>query len=359
MPSIKSLALLALLSLTTLVLASSDDPNTVAVLADQFPLQVPNEDAVIASKDFVDDTALDLTEDDDGEVEEMAQHHKVVITNKCGKGKGVFLYAKGKVYATTSDPTRRAALRLNASLRMLAAALLSLNPTSAPVERSFNPYSENGGTILAISSPGFAIVASDTRQSEGYSIQTRYARKCHQLTPEVVMAVQGFQADGTALVKRVKQRLEQWYYHTHQSTPSLPSIARMIQTMLYGKRFFPYYAYVILGGIDKDGTGAVYSFDPVGSYERESCRAAGAAQSLVQPFLDNMVYSKNQTQDPSKPPLAKGERPDLPLDTVLALVTDAFTGATERHIEVGDGLEMFVIKKGQPIEIISKELKRD
>lgn len=37
------------------------------------------------------------------------------------------------------------------------------------------------------------------------------------------------------------------------------------------------------------GTGAVYSFDPVGSYEREACRAAGAAQSLVQPFLDNQV----------------------------------------------------------------------
>ena len=39
------------------------------------------------------------------------------------------------------------------------------------------------------------------------------------------------------------------------------------------------------------GTGAVYSFDPVGSYERETCRAAGAAQSLVQPFLDNQVSS--------------------------------------------------------------------
>lgn len=37
------------------------------------------------------------------------------------------------------------------------------------------------------------------------------------------------------------------------------------------------------------GTGAVYSFDPVGSYERETCRAAGSAQSLVQPFLDNQV----------------------------------------------------------------------
>ena len=88
----------------------------------------------------------------------------------------------------------------------------------------------------------------------------------------------------------------------------LRAIARLIQTMLYAQRFFPYYVYNILGGIEEDGTrsstdwlprcslvivpagtGAVYSFDPVGSYEREACRAAGAAQSLVQPFLDNQV----------------------------------------------------------------------
>ena len=106
----------------------------------------------------------------------------------------------------------------------------------------------------------------------------------------------------------------------------LRAIARLIQTMLYAKRFFPYYVYNILGGIEEDGSshlvslpprlrlsplsasvslslsirgrvndarpigsGAVYSFDPVGSYEREACRAAGAAQSLVQPFLDNQV----------------------------------------------------------------------
>ncbi len=90
----------------------------------------------------------------------------------------------------------------------------------------------------------------------------------------------------------------------------LKAIARLIQTMLYAQRFFPYYVYNILGGIEEDGTrfglfpsrnnmlirhhhftgsGAVYSFDPVGSYEREACRAAGAAQSLVQPFLDNQV----------------------------------------------------------------------
>lgn len=82
----------------------------------------------------------------------------------------------------------------------------------------------------------------------------------------------------------------QWYTHAHNQEMPIKSIARLIQTMLYARRMFPYYVYNVLAGIEEDdGTGAVYSFDPVGSYERETCRAAGAAQSLLQPFLDNQV----------------------------------------------------------------------
>lgn len=59
------------------------------------------------------------------------------------------------------------------------------------------------------------------------------------------------------------------------------------------------------------------------------------------------VYSKNQSADPNVAPLPKGERPVLPMETVLSLVIDAFTGATERHIEVGDGLQIWTIVKGE------------
>ena len=33
----------------------------------------------------------------------------------------------------------------------------------------------------------------------------------------------------------------------------LRAIARLVQTMLYARRFFPYYVYNILGGIEEDG----------------------------------------------------------------------------------------------------------
>ncbi|EIW65807.1 20S proteasome subunit beta 6 [Tremella mesenterica] len=238
-------------------------------------------------------------------------------------------------------------------MTLLAQSPMSLHDTyAAPVEHRFNPYSENGGTILAIAGADFSVIAGDTRQSEGYSIQTRYARKVFQLTDNAVLATNGFAADGKNFVRRLKQSLE-WYQHNHHKQMGLKAIARLIQTMLYGRRFFPYYVYNILGGIEEDGSGAVYSFDPVGSYEREACRAAGAAQALVQPFLDNQIYFKNQQPEPGAEPFVPGR---LPLSTVLGLVVDSFTSATERHIEVGDGIEIFIVMaKGRSPESLLDE----
>lgn len=54
-------------------------------------------------------------------------------------------------------------------------------PVAQPVQVDFNPYAENGGTILAIAGLDFAVVAGDTRQTEGYSIQSRYAPKVFRL----------------------------------------------------------------------------------------------------------------------------------------------------------------------------------
>lgn len=61
--------------------------------------------------------------------------------------------------------------------------------------------------------------------------------------------------------------LDQWYHHAHNKEMPLRAIARLIQTMLYAKRFFPYYVYNILGGIEEDGKRVVspsyYPTDPL------------------------------------------------------------------------------------------------
>lgn len=220
---------------------------------------------------------------------------------------------------------------------------------------------------MGITGSDFAIIAGDTRSVSGYSINTRYSPKVFKIGGDdetgeganIVLSVVGFAADGLALKERLDS-IVRVYRYQHGKPMSVKACAQRLSTILYQKRFFPYYTHAILGGLDEEGKGALYSYDPVGSYEREQCRAAGSAASLIMPFLDNQVNLKNQYVPGSGEGLhlAKRTPEPLPRNTVKQLVRDAFTSAVERHIEVGDGLQMMVITK-DGIEEIYAPLKKD
>ncbi|KAI4157830.1 MAG: hypothetical protein LQ342_007974 [Letrouitia transgressa] len=244
-------------------------------------------------------------------------------------------------------------------------------PTRSAVEgnrdHSFNPYTDNGGSTLGITGTDFAVLAGDTRSTSGYNINSRYAPRVFKIGGDdetgeganIVLAVVGFSADGNALKERLDTTVKMYRYQ-HGKAMSVKACAQRLSAILYQKRFFPYYVHAILGGLDEDGKGALYSYDPVGSYEREQCRAAGAAASLIMPFLDNQVNLKNQYIPGSGTghALEPSQVEPLPRKQVEQLVRDAFTSAVERHIEVGDGLQVLVVTK-DGIEEIFHPLKRD
>ncbi|KAI9726873.1 MAG: Proteasome subunit beta type-6 [Cirrosporium novae-zelandiae] len=246
----------------------------------------------------------------------------------------------------------------------------SQTPTATaagPQQHGFYPYTDNGGSTLGIAGTDFAILAGDTRSTSGYNINTRFAPKVFRIGGDddtgknatMVLSVCGFAADGRALKERLDTVVKMYRYQ-HGKPMSLKACAQRLSTILYQKRFFPYYVNAILGGLDDEGKGALYSYDPVGSYEREQCRAAGAASSLIMPFLDNQVNFKNQYIPGSGQghELQARKAEPLPRRDVEALVRDAFTSAVERHIEVGDGLQMLVVT-ADGIEEIIEPLKRD
>ncbi|KAK9447964.1 nucleophile aminohydrolase [Limtongia smithiae] len=238
---------------------------------------------------------------------------------------------------------------MNTTLLAHTASEAGAMTSRVPVEHQFNPYADNGGTILAIAGADFAVLAGDTRHTTGYSINSRFQPKVHTLpvggpqtaVPGIVVSANGFSADGDALVRRLGQSV-QMYEYNHGKPISVSACARLVQNMLYGKRFFPFYVHTIIAGLDENGVGAVYSFDPVGSYEREQCRAGGAAANLIMPFLDNQVNFKNQYDAATGEPRVVSY---LTLEETLKLVKDAFSSATERHIHVGDCLEIKIVTK--------------
>ena len=91
--------------------------------------------------------------------------------------------------------------------------------------------------------------------------------------------------------------------------------------------------------ITKDGVGVVYTYDPVGNYERVRVSVTGSGESLIQPLLDNQLERQHQALGAKPPPL----HIDLELDDAIDLVKDAFVSAGERDIRTGDSVEICVI----------------
>eukprot|EP00249_Psilotum_nudum_P005473 c18905_g1_i1 orf=514-1224(-) len=204
-------------------------------------------------------------------------------------------------------------------------------------QSTWSPYDNNGGTCVAIAGADYCVVAADTRMSTGFTILTRDNSKILKLSDTCFLVSSGFQADIRALQKHLDAQ-HQIYQHQHNKKMSCPAMAQLLSNTLYYKRFFPYYAFNVLGGLDNEGKGCVFTYDAVGSYERVGYSSQGSGQQLLMPVLDNQLRSASPLLLPARDtatPLVEAEAVDL--------IKDVFASAAERDIYTGDGVEIVVV----------------
>ncbi|XP_062117249.1 proteasome subunit beta type-1-like [Humulus lupulus] len=112
---------------------------------------------------------------------------------------------------------------------------------------------------------------------------------------------------------------------------SCPTMAQLLSNTLYYKRFFPYYSFNVLGGLDNEGKGCVFTYIVVGSYEKVGYSSQGSGSTLIMPVLDKRLKAPRPLLLPAQDavtPLSEAEAIDL--------VKTSFVAATEREIYTGD-----------------------
>ena len=211
----------------------------------------------------------------------------------------------------------------------------------------WSPYSENGGTVVALAGKDFVIIAGDTRLISSYDILTRNASKLVKLTDNAILGSTGCFTDVLTLQKVLAYHIKNYSFDHDEEITTL-KLANLLSTILYSKRFFPYYVANILAGLDDNGHGYIALYDSVGSYELLTYGVVGSGQNLIIPYMDSCIPKKNRNE-----PVV-----EFSYEESLNIIKDCFTIAGERHMAVGDDVEILTIRK-EGIEREIFKLKRD
>ena len=147
----------------------------------------------------------------------------------------------------------------------------------------------------------------------------------------------------------MKAKLEVYNFKMERM-PSTESIAHLLSKTLYGRRFFPYYTFNLVAGLDKDGKGVVHGYDAIGSYGSDKALAQGSGAHMIIPYLDSEVIGYNNPRHAEKPPMT--------IASASELVFNAFRSAAERDIYTGDKLEILVVTK-DGVQREWRQLRRD
>jgi 20S proteasome subunit beta 6 len=170
--------------------------------------------------------------------------------------------------------------------------------------------------------------------STGYEILSRNQTKLFELTDKTILASAGCMTDVVTLRRMLSARLTE-YHHSAGKDMSTAAAAQLLSVTLYYRRFFPYYAFNMVAGLDENGRGAVYGYDAVGSFKRDEYGAMGSGQNFIMPILDNVIAHKHRHDPDFK----------LTADEAMAVIKDVFVVATERDISTGDSVEIKLITK--------------
>ncbi len=195
-----------------------------------------------------------------------------------------------------------------------------------------------GTTTIGIVAKDGVVLATERRVTAGNMIQNKTAQKLFKIDQNIGATIAGYVGDAQVLTRYL--RAEVSLYRLRRSAPlSTEGAATLLANILSGNRYYPYLAWMIVGGVDAKG-GHIFSVDPAGGSIEDKFVSVGSGS----PFAYGIVE--------------EGYSRDLSSSDAVDLALRGLTAAMKRDSASGDGYLAHVITPKEYRELSEDEINK-
>jgi len=195
-----------------------------------------------------------------------------------------------------------------------------------------------GTTTIGLVCKDGVVLATERRATAGSFIANKMTQKLFKIDNNIGVTVAGLVGDAQVLARYL--RAEVSLYRLRRSAQlSAEGAATLLANILSGNRMFPYYAWMILGGVDLKG-GHVFSVDPAGGSIEDRFVSVGSGSTFAYGILEE-GYSR-----------------DMSVADGVDLALRGLTVAMKRDSASGDGYIIHTITSKEYKEFTEDEIAK-
>lgn len=190
-----------------------------------------------------------------------------------------------------------------------------------------------GATAVGLTFNGGVVIASERRIAYGNFLVSKSTKKTFSITDYVGAACAGLVADMQILTLQMIALAKIRKLNIKREIPP-NSLAKMMSSLMYERRYFPLLTQVIVGGVvDKP---AIFTLDPLGSVLPDDYAAVGTGAEMALGVMDNDFKEGMEEKE------------------AVNLALKAIRSAVMRDTASGDGVDVMVIDKKGSREFTEK-----
>lgn len=197
----------------------------------------------------------------------------------------------------------------------------------------------NGGACVAMAGKECYAIACDNRLGEQFKTISMEVPKLHVINDKVVIGLTGLQSDRITFANQLEYRTKM-YKLAEERDISGKALTALIVSMLYEKRFGPWFVEPVIGSIDANGKVYLCATDLIGApCEPEDYVCAGTCSESLHGMCEALW------------------RPDLGPEELFEVIAQALLSSCDRDCLSGYGATIMVVTREKVVTRLVKGRK--